>query len=150
MVNDANTNLCVQNTNLCVQNTNLCVQNTNLCVQNTNLCVQNTNLCVENANLRVENANLCVENEILNFGGNCPPYYTPCCLSPLYFEFFLFKSVFHPASHCIWRVIWRVYILFCYSGYLYSDVRTTGAAGASAHPMPFVFITFWVQCGCKL
>ena len=48
--------------------------NTNLCVQNTNLCVQNTNLCVENANLRVENANLCVENEILNFGGNCTPY----------------------------------------------------------------------------
>ena len=60
MVNDANTNLCVQNTNLCVQNTNLCLQNTNL-------CVQNTNLCVENANLRVE-------NEILNFGGNCTPY----------------------------------------------------------------------------
>ena len=48
--------------------------NTNLCVQNTNLCVQNTNLCVENANLRVENANLCVENEIMNFGGNCTPY----------------------------------------------------------------------------
>jgi hypothetical protein len=56
MVNDANTNLCVQNTNLCVQNTNLYLQNTNL-------CVKNTNLCVENANLRVE-------NEILNSGGN--------------------------------------------------------------------------------
>ena len=29
------------------------------------------------------------------------------------------------------------------------DAGTTGAAGASA-PTPFVFLTFWVQCGCRL